>query len=133
MNGSNNNRLVAQAVRRRARPADFARWVKRGIEGWSREEVLAAYKALENTPTGDDAWHSRSGPFPICQRTAPENTPSMRAFVEASQAVGLAQVPDFNGAMQHGVGPYPLNVVDGGRINTGIANLTAAVRSRDPR
>jgi choline dehydrogenase-like flavoprotein len=36
----------------RARPADFARWAKRGIEGWSWERVLGAYKALENKPTG---------------------------------------------------------------------------------
>src|SRR4030088_448304 len=89
---------VNAAVAMRARPADFARWAKRGIEGWSWEEVLAAYKALENTPSGDDAWHGRSGPFPIRQRSAQENTPSMHAFVEASQAIGLSQVPDFNGA-----------------------------------
>jgi choline dehydrogenase len=92
--------------------------------------VLAAYKVLENTPTGDDAWHGRSGPFPIRQRTAEENTPSMRAFVEASAAIGLPRISDFNGATQHGVGPYPLNVVDGVRINTGMAYLTAAVRAR---
>ena len=121
---------VNAAVAMRARPADFARWAKRGIEGWSWQEVLAAYKAMENTPTGDDAWHGRSGPFPIRQRTAEENTPSMRAFVEASEAIGLAHVSDFNGATQHGVGPYPLNVVDGVRINTGIAYLTAAIRAR---
>jgi choline dehydrogenase len=121
---------VNAAVAMRARPADFARWAKRGIEGWSWEEVLAAYKALENTPTGDDAWHGRSGPLSIRQRTAEENTPSMRAFVEASKAVGLPYVPDFNGATQYGVGPYPLNVVDGVRINTGMAYLTAAVRAR---
>src|SRR6202790_592354 len=110
---------VNAAVAMRARPADFARWTKRGIEGWSWQEVLAAYKAMENTPTGDDAWHGRSGPFPIRQRTAEENTPSMRAFVEASEAIGLAHVSDFNGATQHGVGSYPLNVVDGGGIKTG--------------
>ncbi len=121
---------VNAAVAMRARPADFARWAKRGIDGWSWEEVLAAYKALENTPTGDDAWHGRSGPFPIRQRTAEENTPSMRAFVEASAAIGLPRISDFNGATQHGVGPYPLNVVDGVRINTGMAYLTAAVRAR---
>src|SRR3984893_8928423 len=121
---------VNAAVAMRARPADFARWAKRGIEGWSWEEVLAAYKALENTPTGDDAWHGRSGPLSIRQRTAEENTPSMRAFVEASKAVGLPYVPDFSGATQYGVGPYPLNVVDGVRINTGMAYLTAAVRAR---
>jgi choline dehydrogenase len=121
---------VNAAVAMRARPSDFARWAKRGIEGWSWHEVLAAYKAMENTPTGDDAWHGRNGPFPIRQRTAGENTPSVRAFVDASEAVGLAHVSDFNGAAQHGVGPYPLNVVDGVRINTGIAYLTAAVRAR---
>ena len=120
---------VNGCVAMRARPADFARWTQRGIKGWSWEEVLAAYKALENTPTGDDAWHGRSGPLPIRQRTAEENTPSMRAFVEASEAVGLTYIPDFNGATQYGVGPYPLNVIDGVRVNTGMAYLTDAVRA----
>ena len=45
------------------------------------------------------------GPLPIRQRTAKENTPSMRAFVEASEAIGLTHVSDVNGATQHGVGP----------------------------
>jgi len=121
---------VNGTVAMRATPVDFARWAKRGIEGWSWQEVLAAYKDLENTPTGDDAWHGRGGPLPIRQRTAAENTPSMRAFVAAAEAVGLAHVSDFNGATQHGVGPYPLNVVDGVRVNTGMAYLTAAVRAR---
>ncbi len=118
------------AVAIRARPSDFARWANRGIEGWSWEDALVTYKALENTPTGDDAWHGRTGPFPIRQRTAEENTLSIRAFVETSETLGLAHVPDFNGPTQHGVGPYPLNVIDGMRINTGIAYLTQAVRGR---
>src|SRR3984893_15934756 len=121
---------VNAAVAMRARPADFARWAKRGIEGWSWEEVLLAYKALENTPSGDDAWHGRSGPFPIRQRTEGENAPSMRAFVAASEAAGLTHISDFNGGSQHGVGSYTLNVVDGVRVNTGMAYLTAAVRAR---
>jgi choline dehydrogenase len=121
---------VNGTVAMRARPADFARWAKRGIEEWSWNEVRAAYKTMENTPTGDDAWHGRNGPFPIRQRTAHENTPSMRAFVEASQTIGLTYVPDFNGATQHGAGPYTLNVIDDIRINTGMAYLTLAVRAR---
>jgi choline dehydrogenase len=121
---------VNAAVAMRARPSDFARWSTHGIEGWSFEEVLPFYKAMENTPTGDDAWHGRSGPFPIRQRTMEENTPSMRAFVLAAEACGLPRVSDFNGAEQHGVSPYPLNVVDGKRINTGMAYLTEAIRHR---
>jgi choline dehydrogenase len=118
------------SVAMRARPADFARWANRGIEGWSWEEVLRAYKALENTPTGANEWHGRTGPFPIRQRTAKENTPSMRAFVEASVALGIPRVVDFNGSQQEGVGDYPLNVVNGVRVNTGIAYLTDRVRAR---
>ncbi|WNG30383.1 dehydrogenase [Cystobacter fuscus] len=121
---------VNAAVAMRARPSDFARWTARGIDGWSFEDVLPIYKAMENTPTGDDAWHGRSGPFPIRQRTMEELTPSMQAFVLAAQAAGLPRVSDFNGAEQHGVSPYPLNVVDGWRVNTGMAYLTDAVRRR---
>src|SRR6201991_2010624 len=121
---------VNAAVAMRARPSDFARWSAHGIEGWSFEDVLPIYKAMENTPTGDDAWHGRSGPFPIRQRTMEENTPSMRAFVLAAEACGLPRITDFNGAEQHGVSPYPLNVVDGKRINTGMAYLTDEVRRR---
>ena len=84
---------VNAAVAMRARPSDFTRWARRGIEGWSWEEVLAAYKVMENTPTGEDAWHGRDGPFPIRQRTAEESSPSVRAFVASSEAVGLAHVP----------------------------------------
>ena len=54
----------------------------------------------------------------------------MRAFVLAAEAAGLARVSDFNGAEQNGVSPYPLNVVDEKRINTGIAYLTDEVRAR---
>jgi choline dehydrogenase len=121
---------VNAAVAMRARPSDFARWSAHGIEGWSFADVLPIYKAMENTPTGDDAWHGRLGPFPIRQRTMEENTPSMRAFVLAAEACGLTRVSDFNGAEQHGVSPYPLNVVDGTRINTGMAYLTNDVRHR---
>lgn len=121
---------VNGTVAMRARPADFARWTRRGIEGWAWPDVLASFKNLENTPTGDDAWHGRGGPFPIRQRSPAENTPSMRAFVAAAEAAGLPPVADFNGAEQHGVGPYPLNVIDGVRINTGMAYLSAEVRAR---
>lgn len=121
---------INAAVAMRARPQDFARWAARGIAGWAWDDVLPVFKDMENTPTGDDAYHGRTGPFPVRQTTMAENTPSMQAFVNASEAVGLARVDDFNGAEQNGVSPYPLNVVDGHRINTGMAYLTDAVRGR---
>jgi choline dehydrogenase len=114
----------------RARPSDFSRWSACGIAGWSWDEVLPAFKALENTPTGDSRWHGRSGPFPIRQRSMAELSPSSRAFVDASRANGLLAVDDFNGETADGVGPYPLSVVDGVRMNTGMTYLNDAVRAR---
>ena len=98
---------VNAAVAMRARPTDFERWTAHGVDGWSFEEVLPIFKALENTPAGEDDWHGRSGPFPIRQTSMAENTPSVQAFVLAAEAVGLPRVDDFNGAEQRGVAPYP--------------------------
>ncbi len=121
---------VNAAVAMRARPSDFDRWTARGLTGWAFTDVLPVYRALENTPTGDDAYHGRSGPFPVRQTTMADNTTSIQAFVRSAEAIGLPRVADFNGADQHGVSPYPLNVVDGQRINTGMAYLTEEVRDR---
>ncbi|WP_223839179.1 GMC family oxidoreductase N-terminal domain-containing protein [Saccharopolyspora pogona] len=44
--------------------------------------------------------------------------------------LGHARVAGFNGAGQAGVAPYPLNVISGRRINTGIAFLGDDVRMR---
>lgn len=126
---------VNAAVAIRARAADFAKWAALGIEGWSFDEVLASYKSIENSPDGDARYRGRSGPLPIRTRRPDELTPSLNAFVDAAANQGFARVADFNGAEQAGVGPYPLNVISGRRINTGIAFLstTAFVRARISR
>jgi choline dehydrogenase len=59
---------VNATVALRARAADFAKWGAHGAEGWSFDDVLPAFKLLENTPTGDDAYHGRTGPLPCCGR-----------------------------------------------------------------
>ena len=117
---------VNAGVALRARPADFAGWP----EDWSFDDVLPTYKLLENTPGGDDAYHGRSGPLSIRQRTLEELTPSLRGFVEASVAHGFKRVHDFNGADQNGADGYPVDVVDGIRQNVGLVYLTVEVRSR---
>jgi choline dehydrogenase len=122
---------INAAVAIRARAQDFAKWTARGLEGWSFADVLPAYKRIENTTDGDSAWRGRSGELPIRHRRSDGLSPSMNAFVQASVGQGFAYVEDFNGAEQTGVSEYPLNVVSGRRINTGIAFLDDGVRSRD--
>jgi len=121
---------VNGAVAVRARAEDIRAWSSSGVRGWSVGEVTDTFRLLENTPSGDDALHGRSGPFPIRQRTYAELTPSLRAFIDAGAHQGFSRIADFNGAEQHGVGPYPLNLVDEKRQNTAMVYLTDEVRRR---
>lgn len=121
---------VNATVAMRARPSDIADWQRHGLDGWTTEQVMAAYKAMENTPDGDDAHRGRTGPFPVRARKYDELTPSMRGFVDAAVAEGFAVVEDFNGPAPAGVGGDPVNVVDGVRQSTGLVYLTEAVRNR---
>lgn len=121
---------VNAAVAIRARASDLARWADYDVEGWSYEEVLPTFKQMENTPTGDDAYHGRSGPLSVRQRSDDELTPSLLGFVGACVAQGFKRVHDFNGAEQNGADGYPVDVVNGIRQNTGVAYLTPSARAR---
>ena len=121
---------INAAVAKRARFNDFARWQQHGLDGWAFDDVLPTYKALENTPSGEDAWHGRSGPLPIRQPGMADITPSLRAFVDSAISLGFDWINDCNGQDQHGVAIDPFNVVDGIRQNTAMTYLTAAARQR---
>jgi choline dehydrogenase len=117
-------------VAMRARPSDIADWQRHGLDDWTIEEVFATYKAMENTPDGEDSHHGRTGPFPIRTRRYEELTSSCRGFVDAAIAEGFPVVEDFNGPNPSGVGGYPVNVVDGVRQSAGLVYLTEEVRNR---
>ena len=121
---------VNATVALRALPADFAEWTARGLPGWSWNEVLETYRALEATEDGDDALHGRSGPFRIRQRPYDELTPSVKAFINAAEQEGYPYIVDPNADLGPGVASVPVNVFAGARQNTGIAYLTDDVRRR---
>jgi choline dehydrogenase-like flavoprotein len=118
------------AVAMTARPRDIRDWQQHGLEEWTIEDVFATYKEMENTPDGDDAYHGRTGPFPIRQQTYDELTASLRGFIDAASAEGFSRVDDFNGPDPSGVGANPVNVIDGVRQNVGLVYLTDEVRNR---
>lgn len=114
----------------RARALDFARWAENGLDDWSFADVLPYFRDLENTPTGEEEFHGRSGLMPVRQLTDSELTPAHRGFIDAAVARGYKRIADFNGTEQDGVGPFAVNVLDGIRQNTALVYLTAAVRAR---
>lgn len=116
------------AVAIRARAQDLKNW---NLPGWSFAEMLPAFKRLESRDSGSAALHGHAGPLPVRQLTREDITPMQRAFVDATVANGYRIIDDFDGPDANGVGPYSMNVVNGVRVNTGIAYLTNDVRARE--
>jgi choline dehydrogenase len=117
-------------VAMRARPSDVRDWQRHGLDDWTIEDIDATFREMENTPDGDDAYHGRTGPFPIRHERYGALTTSLRGFIDATVAEGFSLVEDFNGPSPSGVGGYPVNVIDGVRQNTGLVYLTEEVRNR---
>ena len=114
----------------RSLPTDFSRWTAAGLEGWSWTDVFPYYKKMETSNVADNYWHGHSGPFLITQLTKSDISPMQLAFINATVENGFKEVKDFNAAEQHGVGPYPMNIVNGHRMNTGMTYLNDNVRIR---
>jgi choline dehydrogenase len=121
---------VNATVALRALPADFAAWARHGLSGWSWDQVLETYRVLENTESGEDRFHGRSGPLRIHQRTYDELTPSVQAFIHAAEQQGYRYIDDPNADLRSGVAAVPLTIFSGVRQSTGIAYLTEDVRRR---
>ncbi|MDQ2662143.1 MAG: GMC family oxidoreductase N-terminal domain-containing protein [Actinomycetota bacterium] len=112
----------------RARPEDFARWADAAGSDWNYERVLPVLRELErDLDLGAGPFHGDAGPMPV--RRASQQNPVARAFHAAALELGFTEEPDKNAPGPPGVGPVPQNVVDGMRINTGIAYLNP-VRDR---
>lgn len=112
----------------RARPEDFARWADAAGPDWSYERVLPVLRDLErDLDLGAGPFHGDAGPMPV--RRADQSNPAARAFTAAALELGFPAEPDKNAPGSPGIGPVPQNVVDGVRINTGLAYLSP-VRDR---
>jgi choline dehydrogenase len=86
----------------RGNPADYDGWAQMGCRGWSYAEVLPFFKTSENYPAGDPEYRGRGGPLPVEDyRTI---LPLTHRFVEAAQQAGFKLTPDYNGAVQEGIG-----------------------------
>jgi len=99
----------------RGHRADYDEW---GVQnpGWGWPEVLAAFKAMENTEAGGDDWRGSGGPLFISANRKGLH-PLVKDYIAACGQAGLAHNPDFNGAEQEGAGTYQLTV-KGARRNS---------------
>lgn len=106
-------------------PGDFDHWASLGNEGWSWEEVLPVYRAIENyRGGGEPALHGAEGLLDVTDDY--ELSPIQQSIIDAAVEEGLARNPDYNGASIEGVSQQQITVRDGKRFNTYMAYVKPA-------
>lgn len=113
----------------RGSPADYDAWAAMGNEGWSFNECLPFFRASEtDADFGSAPWHGSSGPLPVRRYREDERNAFQQGLILAAARAGHPLVEDHNAPEAVGVGPLPVNAVDGIRISTAQAYL-APLRS----
>lgn len=113
----------------RGHPEDFARWVRAGASGWSYEEVLPHFKAIEAWEGGEDAWRGGRGELGAVA-PAPDD-PIHGAWLAAAQRLGYPLTADFNGPTCEGFGPIQYTIKSGRRASSARTFLKPALGRRN--
>ncbi len=94
-------------------PEDFDAFAAAGNDEWSFAKVLPSYRKVESDRDFGGDFHGSDGPVPVRRFKRSEWLPPQAAFYEAVRAAGFPDSPDHNAPDASGVGPTPLNNVDG--------------------
>lgn len=111
----------------RGLPRDFGSWA---LSGWGWPDVLEHFRAIETDLDFAGPAHGDSGPIKV--RRVSEMVGGTDSFAAAAREAGFAWLADLNDvgsgvALPAGLGPVPLNIVDGVRIGPGAAFLLPAL------
>ncbi|MGB8812607.1 MAG: GMC family oxidoreductase N-terminal domain-containing protein, partial [Paracoccaceae bacterium] len=115
----------------RGHRADYDEWGA-AVPGWGWDEVLPAYRAIEDTEAGGDAWRGKGGPLFISANTKGLH-PLVQDYIAACETAGLPFNPDFNGAEQEGCGNYQMTIKNARRNSTARAFLRPAMKRSNLR
>lgn len=111
---------------------DYEEWEALGNPGWGWEDVLKAYRAMEDTAAGADEFRGAGGPLHVNEAWAAFH-PLYKSYLAACKSAGLPFNPDFNGAAQEGAGAYQFTIKGGRRLSAARAFLKPAMRRRNIR
>ncbi|TJW82777.1 MAG: choline dehydrogenase, partial [Mesorhizobium sp.] len=111
---------------------DFDAWAAAGNPGWAFDDLLPAFKALEDNQAGANQWRGVGGPLHITDCSTSVHPLTKRYLAAANQA-GLPFNPDFNGAFQEGAGIYQITTKNGRRMSAARAFLRPAMKRKNLR
>ena len=106
----------------RGQHADYDHWAAQGNPGWAWDDVKPYFLRAEHNERGADAWHGQGGPLNVADLRAPNRFSHL--FTQAGVQAGYAHNPDFNGAVQEGVGLYQVTHKNGERHSAAKGYLT---------
>lgn len=111
---------------------DFDAWRDAGNPGWGFDDLLPAFKAIEDNEAGGDVLRGTGGPVHVTDNRKKVHPLTLR-FLAAAQAAGLPLNQDFNGEAQEGVGVYQITTRDGRRMSAARAFLRPAMKRANLR
>ena len=122
---------VNTCIALRGVPSDYDEWASLGLDEWSFDRCLPAFKRLETDLDFENEWHGREGPIPIRRHTPDELVPWQAAFLEACAESGRPRCADHNDPHARGAGPHAMNKIDGVRMSAARCYLDARTRARE--
>ena len=88
-------------------PADYDAWATAGNAGWSFDELLPMFCAVETDTDFPDDWHGTTGPIPVSRLSLAELGEYPRAFLSAAAAAGHRRSPTTTGPAPWGLARCP--------------------------
>lgn len=102
---------------------NYDSWAAEGCEGWSYQDVLPAFKRLENWEEGASDVRGAGGPIEVTRQK--DITPAGEQFMAAAQeTLGVPRIDDYNGESQEGVSVFQQSASKGRRYSSSRGYLT---------
>src|ERR1700691_1387068 len=109
----------------RGQAADYDHWRQLGLGGWGWDDVLPAFRRLEDHFLGESAHHGVGGGWRI---EAPRlSWTVLDAVGNAAEEMGIRKIPDFNTGDNEGVGYFHVNQKRGRRWSSARGFLKPAL------
>lgn len=115
----------------RGQAADYDHWRQLGLTGWGWDDVLPAFKHLEDHFLGDSEHHGTGGGWRI---EAPRlSWPILDAVGDAAAEMGIRKVADFNTGDNEGSGYFHVNQKRGRRWSSARGFLKPVLNRQNLR
>ncbi len=108
---------------------DFDGWAALGNRGWSFDDVLPAFRSIENSAVDIDGSRGHGGPMQVSRLRTTH--PLGEVFLQAAAELGVRLNDDYNGLEQEGVSPPQVTQIDGWRCSSARAFLAPVRRRRN--